>query len=182
MDKANIHVADAVEQSLALALKVGGKIAFDDLRVTHVFSPVTGRVTRVLAKPGEKLKKGAPLVTILSPDVGSQFSDVLKAHADLQTSEADFHREAQLLAEDATSSARTKPPRTRFARPAPRTSAPSNARRCCARARSTWSPQEYWLRTFIDGEVIARNVNPGIEVVDHLRRHPRTSCSDRRHR
>ena len=53
-----------------------GKVTFDDLRVAHIFSPVTGRVSRILADPGARVKKGAPLVAIQSPDVGNAFADL----------------------------------------------------------------------------------------------------------
>jgi len=71
MAKADIQVAEAQQKPIEQAITVSGRIAFDDLHATHVFSPVTGRVTRVLAKPGDRVAKGASLVAILSPDVGT---------------------------------------------------------------------------------------------------------------
>ncbi len=165
MTKANIQVAVAAPHDLVRSIHAGGKIAFDDLRVTHVYSPVTGHVTHVLAKPGDRLKRGAPLISVLSPDVGAAFSDVIKANADLQSSQADFQREARLLAEDATSKRNYDSAEDVYRK----------ARAEHERAQQRASllhvgavdavTQEYTLRTFIDGEVIARNVNPGIEVL-----------------
>ncbi len=76
IESAGIQVAPVADQDLEDAVTVGGRLVFDDLRITHVFSPVTGRITRVLAQPGQRLKKGAPLVAIASPDVGSAVSDL----------------------------------------------------------------------------------------------------------
>ncbi len=164
MKKANIQVAEAKQQEISRAITVGGRVAFNDLHVTHVFSPVTGRVTRVLAKPGARVTKGTPLVAILSPDVGTAFSDMVKAQADLQTSENDFHREEQLLNEDATSKRSFEAAQDAFHKAtAEYQRAQQRASMLHAGSLNTVT-QEYVLRSYLDGEVIARNVNPGIEV------------------
>ena len=82
--RAQIHIETAVKKQIAEKLITGGKIAFDDLLVTHVFSPVTGRVAKIDADFGQVVKKGDALALIDSPDLGSAYSDVLKAQADLQ--------------------------------------------------------------------------------------------------
>ena len=77
-------------------LAVTGKVAFDDLRVSHVFSPVTGKVTRILADPGQPVKKGTALAAIQSPDVGIAVADLGKARAELLAAERDFRRQREL--------------------------------------------------------------------------------------
>ncbi|MDB5619154.1 efflux RND transporter periplasmic adaptor subunit [Tardiphaga sp.] len=50
-----------------------GKIAVDEDKSTPVFSPYAGRVTKLLAKPGDSVKQGQPLFTIEAADnVGAQ--------------------------------------------------------------------------------------------------------------
>ena len=50
-----------------------GKIAVDEDRSTPVFSPYAGRVTRLLAKPGDSVRAGQPLFTLEAADnVGAQ--------------------------------------------------------------------------------------------------------------
>ncbi len=149
-------------------LLVGGKIAFDDLRVSHVFAPVAGRIARVLAAPGERVKKGTPLAIIASPDAGSALADVAKARADLEAASRDLQRQKELYeahagsqkdyetALDATQKARAEFDRAR------------------ARARlfhagdSDAVSQEFVLRSPIDGEVVARAANPGVDVQGQL--------------
>jgi len=141
-----------------------GRITFDDLRVSHVFSPVTGRVTRILADPGQRVRKGAPLAVLESPDVGNAFADLAKAEADAATAEHDFLRQQDLfesravsqrdfeVAQDAHRKARAELER---------------ARRKAAlfrRAPGDDVTQGFSLRAPIDGEIIARSVNPGAEV------------------
>ncbi len=165
MTSAGIRVADAAVRDLPRVITAAGRVAFDDRRVSHVFSPVTGRVTRVLAKPGQRVARGAPLVAIRSPDVGTAFSDLVKAQADLETSELDFHREQRLLAEDATSHRNKEAAEDAYHK------AKAEYERAQQRATMLHAgsligvTQEYVLRGFLDGEIIARTVSPGVEVV-----------------
>ncbi len=164
MAKADIQVAEAQQKPMEQAITVSGRVAFDDLHATHVFSPVTGRVTRVLAKPGDRVAKSAPLVAILSPDVGTAFSDTVKAQADLATSQLDFAREQKLLREDATSQRSYEAAQDAIRRA---TAEYERAKQRASMLRSGGVDnvtQEYILRSYIDGEVIARNVSPGVEV------------------
>ncbi len=50
-----------------------GKIAVDEDRSTPIFSPYAGRVTKLMAKPGDHVEKGQPLFIIEAADtVGAQ--------------------------------------------------------------------------------------------------------------
>lgn len=55
-----------------------GSIAYNEDAMTQVFSPYTGRVTRVIAKLGDILKRGAPLMAVVA-------SEVVQAKNDLTT-------------------------------------------------------------------------------------------------
>jgi cobalt-zinc-cadmium efflux system membrane fusion protein len=46
-----------------------GKIAVDEDRSTPIFSPYAGRVTKLLARPGDGVKAGQPLFTIEAADM-----------------------------------------------------------------------------------------------------------------
>jgi cobalt-zinc-cadmium efflux system membrane fusion protein len=56
-----------------------GKVAVDEDRSTPVFSPYAGRVTKLLAKPGENLKQGQPLFTIEAADTVQAQNDFIAA-------------------------------------------------------------------------------------------------------
>jgi cobalt-zinc-cadmium efflux system membrane fusion protein len=58
-----------------------GKIAFNEDVMTPVFSPYTGRVLRLLAKPGDMLKPGSPLLELYTPDLVQAESDLIGAAA-----------------------------------------------------------------------------------------------------
>ncbi len=149
-------------------LLVGGKIAFDDLRVSHVFAPVAGRITRVLAAPGERVKKGTPLAVIASPDAGSAVADLAKARADLEVAARDLKRQKELYEAHAGSQKdyETAVDTAQKAR--------AEFQRAQARARlfhatdTDGVSQEFVLRSPIDGEVVARAANPGVDVQGQL--------------
>lgn len=60
-----------------------GSIALDDDLVTPVFSPFSGRVTRVIAKLGDHVTRGAPLLAV-------EASEFVQAQSDLVTAKAQY--------------------------------------------------------------------------------------------
>jgi cobalt-zinc-cadmium efflux system membrane fusion protein len=56
-----------------------GKIAVDEDRSTPVFSPYAGRVTRLLARPGDKVAQGEPLFIIEAADNVQAQNDYIAA-------------------------------------------------------------------------------------------------------
>lgn len=56
-----------------------GQIAFNEDASTNVFAPFSGRITRLIAKLGDDVKRGMPLFEIDSPDVVQAQSDLIGA-------------------------------------------------------------------------------------------------------
>lgn len=56
-----------------------GKVAVDEDRATPVFSPYAGRVTKLLARPGDSVKQGEPLFTIEAADTVQAQNDFIAA-------------------------------------------------------------------------------------------------------
>jgi cobalt-zinc-cadmium efflux system membrane fusion protein len=164
LKRADIRIVTAAETDVPQGIGAPGHVAFNDLHVTHVFSPVTGRITRVLVQPGQRVKKGSPLLAIASPDVGQAFSDLVKAQADLAANEADYHRQARLSTEGASTRRDAELAEDNFR------SAKAEYQRAEKRAVQLRAggfdavTQEYTLKSYIEGEVIARSANPGVEV------------------
>ena len=164
LDRGEASLDEVKGRAIAQVVRAGGRIAFDDVLVTHVFSPVTGRITRVFAQPGDRLRRNAPLVAILSPDVGSAFSDVVKAQADLAALESEFQRQTALVAVHAGTQRDLEAAQDNYEK------ARAEFERALEKAVMLRSgsvdsvTQEYTLRSFIDGEVVGRSVSPGIEV------------------
>ena len=54
-----------------------GKVAVDEDRSTPVFSPYAGRVTKLLARPGDNVKQGQPLFVIEAADTVQAQNDFI---------------------------------------------------------------------------------------------------------
>ena len=165
---APIRVAEVAEQEVERSIRTGGVVAFDDLYVSHVLSPVTGRVTSIEAPLGAHVHRGDPLATISSPDLASALSDQDKAHADLIAARHEVERAGELYRAHAgsqrdfqTAQDDFRKARTELARTQEKVTLLSPG----AGSRVT---QNFILVSPIDGEVMARNVNPGMEVQGQL--------------
>jgi cobalt-zinc-cadmium efflux system membrane fusion protein len=159
-----VATAVAEERDLPDFITVGGRLTFEDHRVTHVFSPVNGRIEHVLAAPGQRVRKGDPLAVLLSQDMGSAFSDELKAKADLIAVEHEVSRQREMFALQAASGRDLEAAEDNFGRAkAEYERAAQKARLLRARGADGVS-QEFVLRSPMDGEVLARNANPGAQV------------------
>src|ERR1019366_7699627 len=102
---AKIELQTVAEQDVDDTILTSGRVSLEDLKSAHVFTPVTGRVVRIAAQLGQRVKKGDPLAVIESPDIGNAVSDVHKAQADVIAAEHDFKRKKELFEEKAGSAA-----------------------------------------------------------------------------
>jgi len=168
LDSQQMRIEMIDEQQIASTLEAPGRIAFDDLRVAHVFAPVSGRIVKIDAAPGQQVRKGDPLVEIESPDVGAAFADLGKAEADLAAAERELKRQQELVEAQAAAQRELDQAENAYGR----------ARAELARARRRAElfrlrgldgvTQRFSLRSPIDGEVVARVANPGTDVQGQL--------------
>jgi cobalt-zinc-cadmium efflux system membrane fusion protein len=163
---AQIETAPVAIQDVDDTILASGKVTFDDQLVSHVFSPISGRVHAINATLGQKVTVGAPLATIESPDVGIASSDRSKAMADLVAAEHDFKRQKELYTAHAASQRDYEQAEDNFRK------AKAEMERARQKTRlfqaDTGSVDAvtgtYIVRSRIDGEVIMRFVNPGMEI------------------
>lgn len=95
---------EAVEESdNATLVALTGKVAFDEEHTQRVSSPIDGRVTAILVKPGDKVQAGQPLVELSSPTVGQVLADAQKALQDLGVAQKALDRATKLRADGAMS-------------------------------------------------------------------------------
>jgi membrane fusion protein, heavy metal efflux system len=73
-----------------------GKVATNDDHTTQVFSPYSGRVTRVMAEAGETVRAGQPLFAIQASEFIQAQNDLVAAHAQLKIAEAAEQRQHEL--------------------------------------------------------------------------------------
>jgi cobalt-zinc-cadmium efflux system membrane fusion protein len=164
LERAGIRVSMVTEQQVEDSLAAGARIAFDDVRVGHVLSPVTGRVTKVLAAPGDRVAKGAPLVTIVSPDVGAAYSDAVKAEADQVASGHEATRQRELFAAHAGSRKDLEAAEAALRKADAELERARQKTRLLSAGEFDRVTQEYTLQSPIAGVVVARGASPGLEV------------------
>ncbi len=162
--EAGIMIAPVAEQEVGGEITLPGRLTFDDQRVAHVFSPVSGRVVRLVAPLGERVRKGAPLAVIESPDLGSAVSDMAKAKADFEAAQRDQKRMKILVDANAAAARDFEASEARF-RQAKAELDRAQKKAFLLRGNTDGQvTQEFTLRSPIDGAVIARTANPGMEV------------------
>lgn len=139
-----------------------GKIAYDDQKVFHVFSPVSGKVAKVFVQLGAHVKKGDPLALVESPDIGAATADVSKAKADLSAAEREFARQQELLEIHAASQKDYDTASSAF----------HQAKAEVERAQQKSAlfqhgdavGQSFTLRSDIEGEVFMKAVSAGMQI------------------
>ena len=102
---------DTVKQHMiTVDRRATGKIAFNEDRLTPVFTPFAGRVVELLANKGDQVKSGQPLATLESPDLvaaqndlASARSDQAKANIGLNTAQVAVQRARRLHDQEALS-------------------------------------------------------------------------------
>jgi cobalt-zinc-cadmium efflux system membrane fusion protein len=96
-----IKIEPVVESAGATSVSLPGRVGFDEDHTQRVASPIDGRAVSLLAKAGEKVRAGQPLVELSSPNVGQLQADAQKAMSDLAVAEKAVERVHKLQAEGA---------------------------------------------------------------------------------
>jgi cobalt-zinc-cadmium efflux system membrane fusion protein len=162
--KAAMATKLVVEEEVGDTIVSSGRVTFDDARVTHVFSPVNGRILKVLAQLGERVDRGAPLVTMASPDIGQAFSDYVKAKADRAAAQSEFQRQKELFEAHAGAQRDLEAAEDNYRKAQAELDRAHQKIVLLAPDAQDRVTQDYVLRAPIAGEVVARTVNPGVEV------------------
>jgi cobalt-zinc-cadmium efflux system membrane fusion protein len=90
-----------VEATAEGAVDATGRVTFDDARVSRVASPLSGRVVELVARPGDRVRRGQALLVIASPDAEDAVADLASAESDLQLAERALARARRLWEDQA---------------------------------------------------------------------------------
>ena len=161
---AKIQTAEVLDQSVDDTILTSGTVTLDDQRTGHVFSPVTGRVMGISAMLGQHVKKGQALAVIESPDIGSAIADVHKAQADLIAADHDLKRKKDLFEQKAGSASDLEAAQDTYRRAKAEVERADEKERLLRVGNADAVSQTFSLAAPVDGEVLLRNINPGIEV------------------
>jgi membrane fusion protein, heavy metal efflux system len=147
-------------------LGLTGRLVWDDDVTARVFSPVAGRVVRILRDFGTRVARGERLVELSSPDFGQAQSEAARAEADLRVAERSLERVSEVFEHGGASR------KDRDAAEADLQRARAESERTSLRVRQ-WGgrasgpvdvDQDIALRSPVAGVVVERNLNPGQEV------------------
>lgn len=137
------------------------QVVFNENATSRVLSPVTGRVTALLAQPGQQVPQGAALARLVSADAATAATDLMKAVSALRQAELAQRRARDLFQN------RVIAQREMEQADADAASARADYERTRARdvqlGRPGSSP-EFDLRAPIRGEVVERTAEVGMEV------------------
>ena len=142
---------------------LNARVAYDENHTVRVSSPIAGRVTRILAQPGDRVTAGQPLVLLDSPEFAAAAADLAKSTADLQLKQKAYARTRELYEGDVIARKDFDAAENDLRQ----TEAENNR----AKLRlhnldpgASGGGASYALRAPIAGIVAERNVNPGTEV------------------
>ena len=150
-------------EPLDAQVRTSGKIVFDEARVAHVFSAATGRVVKIDAQLGQKVKKNEALAVLRSPDVGAATSDLAKANADVAAAQRDYDRKKGLFDQHAAPQSDVDAAEDAY-RKAQAETYRAKQRTDLLEVGSVDVTSSFVVRSPIDGEVIAKTISPGVEV------------------
>jgi cobalt-zinc-cadmium efflux system membrane fusion protein len=162
--EAHINIAKIAAQDVDDTVLTSGRVTFADVKVSHVFSPVTGRVMAVKALLGQKVNKGDPLAIIQSPDVGQFSSDLSKAVADLTAAERDYKRERELWEKHATSQKDFELAEDTYRKAKAERDRAGQKAAMLHSGNVDMVSQSFTLTSPGPGEVLVRNLSAGVEV------------------
>lgn len=93
-----IRIKPVEEFPEPLVEPLNARIAYDDNLTARVYTPVAGRVVKILAEIGQKVEKGEGILVLDAPDYAQAVADSSKAEADLLRKRETYDR-AKLLFE-----------------------------------------------------------------------------------
>lgn len=99
LELAGIRLAQVERRALSGGTTIPAEIQFEPSSTAHVGPLVAGRITKVTAGLGDRVKKGQPLATIASSDVSQARARLDQARARLQAAESTRKRQQQLSSE-----------------------------------------------------------------------------------
>ncbi len=83
--RAGIRIDAARRHALVDTIHAPARVAFNAERMAHVGSPLSGRVSEIRVKIGDKVAKGDALLIVQSPDLGEAQSDYLLKRMAVET-------------------------------------------------------------------------------------------------
>ncbi len=101
--RAKLQLVKVEKKPVVRPVVVPAKVEFNDLKTSEVTPLVSGKVARILVHEGDRVKMGASLMTIASPDSSDNAANLARDVSALRTKEAILARDQDLYAHKAIS-------------------------------------------------------------------------------
>ncbi|MGN5476454.1 efflux RND transporter periplasmic adaptor subunit [Cupriavidus basilensis] len=144
-------------------LNLPGRLGWNEDKTVRVSTPFAGRVTEILVQPGATVKAGQPLANLTSSDFGVAQADARKAAADNAVATKALARQRELYAAGVIAQKDLEQAQGDAARSAADLQRTQAALRQYGGAAGDGA-NRFALRSPIDGLVVERNINPGMEL------------------
>ena len=137
-----------------------GAIVYNDDLTSKITTPIAGRVTKIYAQIGDKVKMGQPLVMIDSPEFGQANADLMKSESDLILKRQGFERAKTLYEGEVIAKKEFENTEADLKQ------AEAEHQRALNRLKNygVSKNNNFMLSTKVNGIVTERQVNPGSEV------------------
>jgi len=145
-------------------LSMPGRLVWNEDKTVRVATPFAGRVMEALVQPGATVKAGQPLAMLTSPDFGVAQADARKAAADSAVAAKSLSRQRELYQAGVIAQKDLEQAQADNARAAADSARTQAALRMYGAGGGDAVNQRFALRSPIDGLVVERNINPGMEV------------------
>jgi cobalt-zinc-cadmium efflux system membrane fusion protein len=151
----------AAEHAAATA-SLNGRLVWNEDKTVRIFTPLAGRVDRILAQPGDRVQQGQTLAIIASPDLGQAQADARRAQGEYALAEQNLARVKDLHQNGVAAAKDLNAAEAEFAR------AESELKRTQGRLKlyggGSQVDQSYALKSPLAGVVVEKNINPGQEL------------------
>jgi membrane fusion protein, heavy metal efflux system len=154
-----VEPAAAAERNAQRSL--AARIAFDDRKVAALGPPVQGRVSSIDVVLGDRVEKGALLLTLRAPDIAAASAQLTETKTARVLAEHNAERAKLLLDRGAGSEAESQQADSALAQAH---AEETRAEAVLAALGGSHGSNEYQLRSPLAGVVVERNVAVGTEV------------------
>ena len=154
-------LTEPVVSAQASVLSLPGRIVWDEDHTSRITPPMAGRLEKVLVQPGAPMKANQPVAYLSSPELGSAQTESARAQAELAQAQRNLIRIKSLFAVSGVATKDLEQAELDLERA--RVEAERTSLRLKSLGAANTVDQHYTLRSPIDGVVVERNTNPGME-------------------
>jgi len=155
-------MSEVAAEHAAAAASLNGRLAWNEDKTVRIFTPLAGRVDRILVQPGDRVQQGQTLATISSPDLGQAQADARRAQGEYALAEQNLARVKDLHEHGVAAAKDLNAADADYAR------AESELKRTQVRLKlyggGTQVDQSYALKSPLTGVVVEKSINPGQEL------------------